>query len=91
MSPMLSMAWDWDKSHPEIPIQKSKPAPYSGVLIPEDNYRVYRNILEIDKAIEEQDLQKNILQCEAEKYDSFSHAVLWATLGLVTGVVIFHH
>lgn len=85
------MAWDWDKTRPERPIKKNEAARYQGVLVPEENYRIYRNIVAIDEAIEEQDLKKNQLLCDEKAYNAYLYIFVGLALGFAGSMVIFSH
>lgn len=87
----MGLSQAWNKVLPEVPIKRNEPAKYSGVLIPEENYRSYRNNMALDNAIANQDLQKNQLLCEENKSDNVIHIILWTVVGFSLGALLIHH
>lgn len=82
----------WDKN-PEIQLKKSKPAPYTGVLMPEQNYRNYKTFEESNEALMQKvEGSKSILSCpDCDCINPVLYGIVFVGLGFVAGSLVFHH
>ena len=79
---MASMKWS-DK--PEVTIKKGNKATFDGVLVPEQNYRNYSDLVDLQPDLEKMLHGGDFSLCEAPTTPVLQSPLFWGVVGTVFG------